>query len=163
MITVGIIKEKFYDNETLIYKVDLPIFKSPGVKESSITTTIIESTASVAPGTYEPYNIEDQVYVGFVNNELGQPVILGKIAKKFDDKTNSSALNYINSLKVTNSAILPKEIKIGDITYDDLYKATIFTNNLLPDYSDTETNSVLAVSNGTLVWRAPYNGEHSNG
>lgn len=133
MITVGIIKDKYYDNDTLIYKVDLPVFKSPGYIESPLTSTIIDSTASVSPGTYEPYNIEDYVYIGFVNNELGQPVILGKIAKKYNEKTDSSALNYINSLNVTNSAILPKDIKIGDITYDDLLKAITYVKLHLQD------------------------------
>jgi len=126
MITVGIIKDKYYDNDTLIYKVDVSIFKSPGVKESKLTSTIIEATACVAPGTYEPYNIEDQVYLGFVNNELGQPVILGKIAKKLDSNVQSSALNKINSLEVTNNVKLPKDTKIGDITYEDLYNATTY-------------------------------------
>ncbi len=136
MITVGIIKEKYYDKDTLIYKVDLSIFKSPGVKESNLTTTIIESTASVAPGTYEPYNIEDKVYVGFVNNELNQPVILGKIAKRLNDKDNSSSLNKINSLNVTNSAILPKNIKIGDITYKDLYNAITYVKLKLQEENE---------------------------
>lgn len=136
MITVGIIKDKYYDKDTLIYKVDLPIFKSPGVKESNLTTTIIESTASVAPGTYEPYNIEDQVYVGFVNNELGQPVILGKIAKKLNANEESSSLNKINSLQVTGSAILPKDIKIGDITYQDLYNAVIYVKQKLKEENE---------------------------
>lgn len=136
MITVGIIKEKYYDKDTLIYKVDLSIFKSPGVKESNLTTTIIESTASVAPGTYEPYNIEDKVYVGFVNNELNQPVILGKIAKRLNDKDNSSSLNKINSLNVTNSAILPKNIKIGDITYEDLYNAITYVKLKLQEENE---------------------------
>lgn len=136
MITVGIIKEKYYDKDTLIYKVDLSIFKSPGVKESNLTTTIIESTASVAPGTYEPYNIEDKVYVGFVNNELNQPVILGKIAKRLNDKDNSSSLNKINSLNVTNSAILPKNTKIGDITYEDLYNAITYVRLKLQEENE---------------------------
>ena len=136
MITVGIIKEKFYDNDTLIYKVDLPVFKFPGYQESPLTSTIVESTASVAPGTYEPYNIEDYVYVGFVNNELGQPVILGKIAKKYDEKEDSSSLNYINSLQVTNSAILPENIKIGNITYEDLYNAITYVKLKLKNESN---------------------------
>lgn len=126
MITVGIIKEKYYDNETLIYKVDLPIFKSPGVTETPLTTTIIEATVSVAPGTYEPYNIEDQVYIGFVNNELGQPVILGKIAKKYNEKIESSALNKINSLEVTNNVVLPKNITLGEFNYKDLYNTITY-------------------------------------
>ena len=110
MITVGVIIEKK----------DLPIFKFPGVKETPLTNTKVEATVCVEPGNYEPYNIDDKVYVGFVNNEFAQPVILGKIAKRFNEKESASVYQFINSLDVTESAILPKDTKIGDITYDDL-------------------------------------------
>lgn len=34
----------------------------------------------------------------------------------------------------------------------------------LPSYDSSKENYVLSVdSNGKLTWRAPYNGEHSNG
>lgn len=136
MLTVGTIKEKYYDNDTLIYKVDLPVFKSPGVQESKLTSTILEATACVSPGTYEPYNIGDQVYIGFINNELNQPVILGKIAKKLNNNDDSSSLSKINSLNVTNSAILPKDIKIGDITYEDLYNAITYVKLKLQEENE---------------------------
>ena len=128
MLTVGTIKEKYYDNDTLIYKVDLPVFKSPGVQESKLTSTILEATACVSPGTYEPYNIGDQVYIGFINNELNQPVILGKIAKKLNSDEKSSALNKINSLEVVDSAKLPSNITIGNISYADLIKMKSYVN-----------------------------------
>lgn len=126
MITVGIIKEKRYNNDTLMYLVDLSVFKFPGVINSPINNTEIEATVCVEPGTYEPYKTGDKVYIGFVNNDLGQPVILGKIAQKFDEREDSTVYQYINSLQVTSEVELPKSFKLGDFTYQDLYDTIIY-------------------------------------
>lgn len=121
MITVGEIKDKYYSNDTLLYVVDFSIFKFQGM--SSAPT--IDATACVSPGVYEPYKIGDLVYVGFVNNEYSQPVVLGKIAKKFNEK-EATSYNYINALEVTEDSKLPKSTQIGDLTYEDLYKAVTY-------------------------------------
>lgn len=164
MITVGVIVEKKYADETLVYVVDLPIFKFPGVKETPITNTKVEATVCVEPGNYEPYNINDKVYVGFVNNEFAQPVILGKIAKRFNEKENASVYQYINSLDVTESAILPKDTKIGDITYGDLDKIKNFVKiNTKDEYTTKYIHNItMLYGNDSLRFTLSFVWENTN-
>lgn len=138
MITVGTIKNKEYDsNNIVIYTITLSIFKAAG----STTTPEFKSTCCVNPGTYEPYNIGDIVYVGFVNNSLEAPVILGKILKAIPTTSNetSSTYQYLNSLEITDKVVLPQNTKIGELSYSDIskYKKDIANIN---DLLDTKLN-----------------------
>lgn len=119
MITTGIIKNILKDiNNTTIYKVDIPIFRTPGFTKDPF---LFEATASVNPGTYNPYVIDDLVYIGFVDNKYSQPVILGKIYKDLPKEGDESATyQFLNTIKVTEKAELPINTTIGDITYQDL-------------------------------------------
>ena len=124
MITTGIVISKNYNssdsNSLATYMVDIPIFKNAGVS-AKLNDTIFECTCAVQSSTYEPYNIGDKVYVGFVNNQFADPVILGKIYQMqvFD----SATYQLINSLKVTDKVVLPTDTIIGEVTYKQLTDA----------------------------------------
>ena len=62
------------------------------------------------------------------------------------------------TLKNTGSVV------INGVTYTYDEDTVYCTPDLeLPDPTSAQDNSVVAVSNGQYVLRAPYNGEHSNG
>ena len=119
MITTGIVKDIVKDiNNTTIYKVDIPIFRTPGFTKDAV---LFDATASVNPGTYNPYKIDDLVYVGFVNNKYSQPLILGKIYKNLPEEgEESSTYQFLNSIRVTENAELPMNTTIGDLTLQEL-------------------------------------------
>lgn len=101
------------------YLVELPVFKSPG--DLNTQNYIYEANCSTLPGHYDSYNVGDMVYIGFINDSLSTPVILGKIYQGRDDQSRS----YINcqNLKVEGDIQLSKNIRIGDISYAQLTAA----------------------------------------
>jgi hypothetical protein len=72
------------------------------------------------PGHYDSYNVGDKVYVGFLNEDLSLPIILGKIYQGHDELSRS----HINaqSINISSSAHLPVNTKIGDIEYKQLVR-----------------------------------------
>ena len=119
MITTGIVKNILTDiNNTTIYKLEIPIFRNPGFASDPY---LYEATSSVNPGTYNPYSVDDLVYVGFVDNRFDQPVILGKIYKNLPSEGETSATyQFLNTLRVTDKAELPLDTVIGDISYKEI-------------------------------------------
>lgn len=121
MITTGIIKaRKFDENNTLIYSVEVCIFKEPGAStKGNVLNYVLDTSCCITPGVYEAYNIEDRVYVGFINNEISNPVILGKIYKNIPDVSGDkpAGFHYIDSLNVKSTARLPEDTMIGDFTF----------------------------------------------
>lgn len=119
MITTGIIREINLSSSNYKfnkYKVELNIFQKPGDNDDE--NYILEANCSVASGLYSCFKKGDKVYVGFINNNYSQPVILGKIYQGLIDEPRSYA--YFNSIKISDSAEFPKNTKIGDISYEDL-------------------------------------------
>ena len=119
MITTGIVKNILTDiNNTTIYKLEIPIFRNPGFASDPY---LYEATSSVNPGTYNPYSVDDLVYVGFVDNRFDQPVILGKIYKNLPSEDETSATyQFLNTIRVTDKAELPLDTIIGDISYKEI-------------------------------------------
>lgn len=73
MVTKGIIQQIDLLSNTC--KVRLPIFESAGNQKQVVLT----ATFSTAPGQSNCYTIDDVVIVGFEDNTIDQPVILGKL------------------------------------------------------------------------------------
>ena len=123
MITTGVITEinvSGGSSTNNIYKVNIPIFNNPS--NTNAGGSVLECTASLPGGVYSSYKVGDMVYVGFVNNQLQSPVILGRIYKGLTEETRSYL--RVESLKVDGSVSLPKTVTIGDLSYADLVKAT---------------------------------------
>lgn len=136
MITTGLVKGKYIDGDgNTIYQVDISIFKNAGVT-SEFNDTLFNCTASASPGTYDLYKEDDKVFVGFVNNQLQHPVILGKIYQCLpSEKDIGSTFRYIDRLEVTGVTKLSEDSSIGDITYDDLCNMRTTIENI-GDYTD---------------------------
>jgi len=122
MITTGIIKGIKIDSTNLkgnLYKVEVSIFKTPTNADTQDAEVL--ATCSLPPGIYQEYSIGDTVYVDFVNNQFTYPVIIGKIYKGTGAENSPSAGYFnVNNLNVKEVVTLPKDFKVGEITYERL-------------------------------------------
>lgn len=134
MITKGIIEKITKSaNDGIIFDVRIPLLETA----NETGEFLLKAHLCYQPGNLEGYSINDVVYIGFENDSLNKPVILGKLYKGSEKqlfqetdgslteeqlyKKNSSNFSYCSSLEVVNSAILPNNTKIGDLTYDNIY------------------------------------------
>ena len=114
MITLGTIIS--IDNASNFCQVRLPTLEGVG----NITTTTLTATQMLPPGISAGYEVGDVVFVAFVDNSLGRPVVLGQLYKgpnkgtKIDgigrDNDNSlgeAATMACGNLTVSGKAILP--------------------------------------------------------
>ena len=119
MITTGIIRQINLSSSTYKfnkYLVEVTFFKSPGDDNTKHYT--FEANCCLPGGLYQSYKVDDMVYIGFVNNDLSLPVILGRIYKGIEDNHRTYA--QLDNLTVANSVQLPESTVIGEITYDKL-------------------------------------------
>lgn len=114
MITTGIIKKINIDsgsgkaNKCLI---EIPYFKTPIENDPNAYT--FSANICNQGGINGQFHVGDKVYVGFVDNDLSNPVILGTIYQGYSDDFRSTA-NF-EKLNIQNSVNLPLDTKIGDI------------------------------------------------
>lgn len=84
--------------------VRIPLFESAG------NNSIVETTAlvNITPGVYNGLTAGDIVFIGFEENAIERPIILGKLFRggQFEASTRGGGGNF-NSLKVNSDATLP--------------------------------------------------------
>jgi hypothetical protein len=139
MITTG----KIVAINAAVYQVRLPIFESAGINKQCI----VNCTLCYNPGNLNAYIINDLVYVGFVNNELSKPVILGKIYEGLENKATN--FSYSSSLEVTEKAILPSDTTIGTISTKDII--ALINNQNTTNSSSSVTNELIEIYNKDVV------------
>ena len=131
MITKGQIKQKIGNK----YAVRIPLFESAGNPQEVILT----ATLCYDPGNLEAYKEGDIVFVGFENNQISSPVILGKLYTGIETETNT--YSYNSTLKTEVSAILPKKTSIGEFTPEQVY-AALKSNQIYEERIKTLENEV---------------------
>lgn len=135
MVTTGIIKSIEIDSETNIqyYSVEIPIFSTPN--ENNKDNYTIKSYCSSTPGFYNQYNIDDKVYVCFVNNELGMPLIIGKINEPIPyrngevDVGKATSLAILDELYVARKVKLPTNTEIDGVNLKELKESILSTES----------------------------------
>lgn len=151
MIQKAII-ESIIDNYTV--KVRIPKYDkmyTDGLKFNELSTGII----CVVPGTNVHYSVNDVVLVGFENDEIGKPVILGLL---YTDKKSDSSVNILqvdniidkvsttlNDMASKNYYTHIKYSNDGGITFTSLYdyldtsndNGTFYCKNILIDKKST--------------------------
>lgn len=116
MITKGIIIERIQDSNK--YLVRIPIFESfsnSTEKENLTNAAIFEATLCYAPGNTDGIVPNDVVYIGFENNDLGQPIILGKLFLGSENSPTSH--QNVSTLVVNGSTVLNGHVKINGIDF----------------------------------------------
>lgn len=110
MLTKGKITEV---RETTLM-VRLPVFESAGNNNPQI----VECTVCYNPGNLNGYKIDDVVWVGFENNQIHKPVVLGKLYLGTSEE--SSNFSKVDSLNVSGSAVLPANTVIGNLDFNEI-------------------------------------------
>lgn len=146
------------DNGDLVvdnkFKIYIPIFCRAGEqKDSNLGACTTYATLCYNPGAENGYRVGDIVYVAFENNQIGEPVIIGKLfLNKTQDSENSTYL-IGDELNISKKATLPSNTTIGDITGEQLAKLFRVVANLeniiLNDYS--EANELMDTLNGEVI------------
>jgi hypothetical protein len=123
VLTKAIIQSVDYTKN--ICRVRIPLFEN-----ASRNVNIIEADAqfSIVPGVYNSYKTGDIVFIGFEENKMELPIILGKLFVSAPTEANANRGNLSgNSLSITDTAQLPhstvfsyNEIAQNDKIYKDL-------------------------------------------
>lgn len=103
MLTKAIIQSIDYTKN--ICRVRIPLFEN-----ASRNVKMIEADAqfSIVPGVYNSYQTGDIVFIGFEENKMESPIILGKLFVSASAEASSHRGNLSgNSLAITESAQLP--------------------------------------------------------
>lgn len=113
MITLGYIKKLNEPGSNLV-SVRLPVFEQAGINEEALFSANIGHE----PGSVNGYSVGDCVVVGFLNNTLDSPIILGKLYT--GNESPATNFSNANSLTVTESATLPANTTIGGMSFLDM-------------------------------------------
>ncbi len=130
MLTKAIIQSIDYTKN--MCRVRIPLFEN-----ASRNVNIIEANAqfNIVPGIYNSYKTGDVVFIGFEENKMELPVILGKLFVSAATEAGSYRGNLSgNSLSITDTAQLP---------YSTIFNFdTVAQNNTL--YKELDTPKKLA-------------------
>jgi hypothetical protein len=132
VLTKAIIQSIDYTKN--ICRVRIPLFEN-----ASRNVNMIEAEAqiTIVPGIYNSYKTGDIVFIGFEENKMELPVILGKLFVSASTEAESYRGNVSgNSLAITDAAQLP---------YSTIFSYDTITQNN-PLYKDLDTPKKLADS-----------------
>lgn len=122
MITRGIIKKVFTENNANHYNVYIPLLRS-------VCDTVEDATYDAVgiyhKGIISEYQVDDAVYVGFIDDQWGSPVVLGLVCE--DDE---GANLKVKTLEVNEKAVLPNGTLIGSTNQTKVNRAV---NELVDD------------------------------
>ena len=90
----------------------------------------------VAPGIYPNYKVGDIIYVGFEDNQLSQPIILGYLYREGLESTGDM---HALSLQVDVNAFLPRKSSIGNVTPTDLSYLNLVKSNIQQQIDQLES------------------------
>lgn len=141
MLTLGYIT-KLNEADDNLFEVRIPLFEKAGSSKNlpDLSGSYFKANLNQIPGQYNAYRVGDCVVIGFLDNKLERPIILGKLF--VNDNSEARGASNADSIKVASKAALPKDTTIGDITYDNLVamaRATdLFTNQIDTILSENE-------------------------
>lgn len=134
MITKAIITE--LPNNNNLFKVWIPVFD-----KNLDNKYISEAVLCYNTSDLSAYNLNDVVYVGFEDNYLSKPIILGRLFITKDDVLRELDCER---LKVNTQATLPMDTKVGNTSLGDIVKnINILNNQPLGGYPDMPIVQVL--------------------
>ena len=147
MITLGKILEINISSDGIknnSFIIEIPTFET-ALKNGNQTLFTVTASAAVNPGTFDPYQINDLVYISFIDNDYSDVVILGKVYQgneSVKDNNNARGFQNIQGLQVIDYVNLPKNITIGDLNYTNLCEILVLKeeiNNLKAELESLKT------------------------
>lgn len=112
------------------FTIEIPIFKPAGQPNDLPTSAYIQqATLCYNPGVENGYRVGDIVYVDFYNNEMNEPVIIGKLYTKNSSSQTSTILG--ENLSISKKVELPNDAKSGDYEIgNELAKLNAWVNGI---------------------------------
>lgn len=130
MITKAIVEDIINNREFIVR---IPIFDNiESAREHTIKEDLNTALAILSPGLSNNIVRGDIVYVGFEDNDISKPIILGLLDKEKQQSRQTTVIaaqmncDYLN---VKNPTTLPIGTNIGSITYEQLLELTKLLNN----------------------------------
>ncbi len=112
------------------FKIYIPIFRRAGEsKDSKLSASIMYATLLYTPGSENGYRVGDIVYISFENNQMGNPIILGKLFLNTTQDVPNTASIIGDNLNISGKATLPKDTKIGEVTGNEIEKLFRLVSN----------------------------------
>lgn len=141
------------------YNVHIPVFDTAGIN----TKSIFECGVCNEPGVTQGYKEGDIVIVGFENNSLNHPIIIGKFfTNSYADNDNLSSIKT-STLDVKDGASLPSNTTVGGINLWNIMNyiapfGVIEDNKLYNNMSNYTNNEVVVGSwiNGENIYRRVF-------
>lgn len=135
MITKAIVEECIKDSN--LFRVRIPIFDGVSGGSTSTPNHLLPlATLCTLPNANNIVNVGDVVYVGFEDNDIGRPVILGHLYQQ-ESKTTTCPDLQLRSIVVedkknaaASSAVLPTKTEISDISAQDISELLFYFRNL---------------------------------
>lgn len=114
MITTKAYIKQVPEEGSNIFKVDIPLMQD-NVSEEAVFDALLCSTS----GNYNDYKVGDCVFVDFEDDKYNTAIIMGKLYTEVPEE--NEAYGLFNELKVTGSAILPENTRLGQYTAQDIF------------------------------------------
>ena len=123
IMTRGIIVELPPEGSN-IFRVEIPLMGDNTTNEAIFNATLCES-----PGSYNGFEVGDVVIVHFLDHEMNDAIIMGKLFTSIPEEDKAFIL--ANRLKVTNSVELPSDTRINGLNLGDLTQGVINAGNAI--------------------------------
>ncbi len=134
--------ELVVDNKFKIY---IPIFRRAGEPiDNPLSASTMYATLCYNPGAENGYRVGDVVYISFENNQMGEPIILGKLFLNNSQESLNTTYLVGDELNISNTAKLPINTTIGDRSGEDidaLFRRVDNTENRISNLNDDLTTS----------------------
>ena len=128
------------------FKIYVPIFCRAGeTKDNSLGLSTMYATLCYNPGAENGYRVDDIVYISFENNQVGEPVIIGKLFLNNTQESNNSTYLIGDELNISNNAKLPMNTTIGDIKGEDinrLFRQVANNENRIDNLSNSKQDKL---------------------
>lgn len=120
MITRAIINKIDYESNKI--RVRIPIYDgAQNSQESTSDDDLSWASVLCIPGLIIDYKIGDIVIVGFEDDDIGKPIILGYLRLSNGESDEARISANLNNLTVNDKLSTSTNVKFGKLTYEQIF------------------------------------------